>query len=167
MGSVRRMRVWYILLFVRISRIRCFFNVCTYYSACSFTLPRRSYQDFIYRSLHLEFVLPRPPYSPDLTPSVFHRFGPPDGCTLKTPFGDNDGLKHVDEELRRFRREFQGTAIFHLTQGRKSVLMMKKNFRKNNLNFVEDAPIIILVIVPEKIIKDLTFLIKDSFTSQL
>jgi len=44
---------------------------------------------------------------------------------------------------------------------------MKENFRRNKLNFVEDAPIIILVIVPEKKVRGLTFVIKGTFTSQL
>jgi histone-lysine N-methyltransferase SETMAR len=57
-------------------------------------------------------VLPHPPYSPELAPSVFHLFGP-----LKDALG---GRRFVDdnvrEELRRFSNEFYATGIQRLTQ---------------------------------------------------
>jgi hypothetical protein len=80
-------------------------------------------------------------------------------------------LKHEGEEPRRFRKMFYVTGILRLTQGQKSVLVMKEKFWKNNLNFVQDASIIILDLIPEKILRSLSFIppfiIKDTFTSKL
>jgi histone-lysine N-methyltransferase SETMAR len=62
-------------------------------------------------------VLPRPLYSPDLTPSDFHIFGPLKDALRGRRFADDDELKHsVREELRRFSKEFYATGIQRLTQ---------------------------------------------------
>jgi hypothetical protein len=57
------------------------------------------------------------PYSPNLTPSDFHIFGPLKDVLRGQRFVDDDELKHsVREELQRFSKEFHATDTQRLTQ---------------------------------------------------
>jgi histone-lysine N-methyltransferase SETMAR len=88
-------------------------------------------------------VLSHPPYSPELAHPEFHLFGPLKDALRGRRFAEDDELKRsVREELRRFSKEFFATGIQHLKQRCNSVLIMKKTFWKNNLNFVKDVPLI-------------------------
>jgi hypothetical protein len=70
---------------------------------------------------------PHPPYSPDVAPSDFHRFGHLNDALRGSRFAD-DLLEHyVCEELRRFSKKFYATV---LRQGGKGVLIMKETVKK-------------------------------------
>ena len=56
--------------------------------------------------LHFE-CLPHPPYSPDLAPSDFHRFGPLKEAMRGKKFRSDEEVRHaVHEWLRRLPKEF-------------------------------------------------------------
>jgi hypothetical protein len=60
----------------------------------SFTVP----EDASRTNLHPEFVLPHPAFSPDISPSDFHIFGPLTNSLLGRRFADEDELKHSARE---------------------------------------------------------------------
>jgi histone-lysine N-methyltransferase SETMAR len=74
-------------------------------------------------------VLPRPLYSPDLTPSDFHLFGPLRDVLRGRRFADDVELNHsVREDLRRFSKEFYTTDVQRLTQMWKKCVDNEEDF---------------------------------------
>lgn len=108
--------------------------------------------------------LPYPPYSSDLGPSDFHflahwNMHSEDAVLRSKTCWITACVKISDASAKSFRRPAYSVS----PKGRKSVFIMKETFWENNLNFVEDIPmiyanfIIIIVIVSEEKIGCLTF----------
>jgi hypothetical protein len=145
------MRTWFIFLFRRTLRIRCFnfFNVCENLSKfivvhlfknstkVPFTLPEDASHDFSRRSLPLEFVLPRPPYDPDLAPSEFHLFGRLKGALLPTTRRcQTECMKKSDASAK----SFTGPTYSVSRKCGKIMLIVQETLWKNNINFERNVP---------------------------
>jgi hypothetical protein len=102
------------------------------------------------RCCHLEFVLPRSPYSSDLPQSGVHL-----SYLLKVADDDDEPKHSKREELRLCSRTFV-TDIQRVTQRCENCGDNEGEFVKNNLSFVKNVPmtyvncIIIVVVVSEK-----------------
>jgi len=87
-------------------------------------------------------VLPRAPYSPNLSPSLrLLSFWAPEGCTPTTPFcrrrrrPEQTSIKSFDASAKSFTR----LACSVSRKGGKSILIMKDILWKNNSNFMNDV----------------------------
>jgi len=105
----------------------------------------------------VDVSIPHSLYSPDLSPSVFHLFGPlkftlRESCRRTTTSWNTTGVKSGDASAERFTRSAHST----LRKGGRSVLIIKKNMWKSNLNCVKNVPmeyvnvIRVVIIVSEK-----------------
>jgi hypothetical protein len=86
-------------------------------------------------------VLPRAPYSPNLSPSLrLLSFWAPEVCTPTAPFcgrrrPEQTSIKSFDASAKSFTR--LAYSVSH--KGGKSVLIMKDILWKNNRNFMNDV----------------------------
>ena len=92
----------------------------------------------------LDLRLPHAPYSLHFAPSDSHIFGPQKDALRRRRFADDDELKHGVREdlLRLFSKELRRRAYGVSRNGGKSVLIMKEPLWENNINFVNDVPMI-------------------------
>jgi hypothetical protein len=95
----------------------------------SLAVPDEANHDFYRRSLDLEFVLPRPPYDPDLASPDFHLFGRLKGALQGRRITDDEELQHsFREKLRRFSKEFYTSEIKCLTQSCEEYVDIERRF---------------------------------------
>ena len=87
----------------------------------------------------MSIILPTAPIKHPLTSTFFGRLKD----ALRGRRVADDELKHsVLVDLRLFSKEFYATGIQRLTQRWKKCVDMKETVWKNNLNFVNDVPMI-------------------------